>query len=131
VCAVPARAGRRAAAAVVVALLLTGVVPAQAADDPTVTRKARLSQSYRSGVDFSTWRASPHGHDISWRESHDVCTAVNPTGANRGKWQLTLSLWRGYGGRAFARYPEDATCRQQDRVARRVWIDQWWWPWGG
>jgi len=123
--------GARLIAVVVVAFVLIGIVPAHAAEDMTVSRKAKLSQAYRSTVDLTTWRASSHGQDISWRESHNVCSVVNSTGSNRGKWQMTLSLWRGYGGRQFARYPERATCKEQDRVARRVWIDQWWWPWGG
>ncbi|MFZ0324715.1 MAG: transglycosylase family protein [Actinomycetes bacterium] len=121
----------RVVTALLVVVVFVGVVPANAALDLTVTRKAKISQNYRTTVDLRMWRASPHGQDISWRESHDVCSVVNSSGSNRGKWQMTLSLWRSYGGREFARYPERATCKQQDRVARRVWIDQWWWPWGG
>jgi len=123
--------GRGLATVMVGALLLVGVLPAYATDDPTTTRRARVHQVYRSTIDLPTWRASVHGHDISYRESHNVCTAVNPSGEHRGKWQMTRSLWRAYGGRQFARLPDRATCREQDRVARRVWVDQWWWPWGG
>ena len=111
--------------------LLLCALPAQAADDPTVTRRARLSEKHRTSIDIKTWRAAPHGKDISWRESHDVCSAVSANGDHLGKWQMTLSLWRGFGGRHFARSPERASCHEQDRVARRIWIDQWWWPWGG
>lgn len=123
--------GRRAAAVLVGAFLVIGVVPAHAGTDPTITRKAKVSQAHRQTIGFRTWRASSHGHSISWRESHDVCSAVNPSGAYRGKWQMTRSLWRSYGGRQYARLPDRATCRQQDVVARRIWVDQWWWPWGG
>lgn len=123
--------GRRAAVVVTGALLLVSVVPAHAADDATVTRKAKLSLAYRQSIGLRSWRASAHGHEISWRESHDVCSAVNPSGQFRGKWQMTRSLWVSHGGRQFARLPDRATCREQDRVARRVWVEQWWWPWGG
>jgi hypothetical protein len=105
-------------------------IPA-AAEDATITRKARLSQEHRASIDLATWRASKHGHDISWRESHDQCHVVSSDGSYRGKWQMSRSLWRAYGGRKFARTPERATCKEQDRIARRVWIAQWWWPWGG
>jgi hypothetical protein len=118
-------------AAVVAATVLLGVAPALAFQDLTVTPKAKHSRAYREQVDLTTWRASPHGQQISWRESNNVCHVVNPSGSNRGKWQMTLSLWRSFGGRQFARAPERATCKEQDRVARRVWIDSWWWPWGG
>ena len=117
--------------AVVVALLLSQAPAVHAADDPTVTRKARTSQHHRATIDLKTWKASPHGQDISWRESHDVCRAVSTDGDFRGKWQMSRALWRSYGGRKFARVPDRATCHEQDRVARRVWVDQWWWPWGG
>lgn len=112
-------------------LLLVGVPAAQAADDPTVTKKAKHSQAHRETIRLKAWQSSAYGKSISWRESHNVCTAVNPSGEHRGKWQMTRSLWRAYGGREFAKTPDRATCRQQDRVARRVWVDQWWWPWGG
>lgn len=113
------------------ALLVVTGSPAQATDDPTVTRKAKVSESHRETIGLRTWRQSPHGQEISWRESHDVCSVVSASGEHRGKWQMTRSLWRAYGGRQFARSPERATCREQDRVAHRVWVDQWWWPWGG
>lgn len=120
---------------IVVALLVTMVTSwaseAQAADDPTTTRKARTSQQHRATIDLKTWQASRHGKAISWRESHDVCRAVSPDGRHRGKWQMSRPLWRDYGGRKFARVANRATCKEQDLVARRVWVDQWWWPWGG
>jgi hypothetical protein len=129
----PARRRRWRSAGTLALVVLTLVVPAlpAAAEDATVTRKARLSQDHRASIDLATWRKSRHGQDISWRESHDVCRAVSSDGGHRGKWQMSRSLWRAYGGRKFARTADRATCLEQDRVARRVWVDQWWWPWGG
>ena len=117
-------------ATLVVALLFCAL-PVHAADDPTVTRKARISQHHRTTIDLKTWKSSAHGQDISRRESGNVCSAVSSGGDYRGKWQMSRSLWRSYGGRQFARVPNRATCGEQDRVARQVWVDQWWWPWGG
>ncbi|MCZ3389638.1 MAG: transglycosylase family protein [Actinomycetia bacterium] len=96
-----------------------------------MTHKARISQHHRATIDLKTWKASAHGHDISQKESSDVCDAVSSDGDYRGKWQMSRSLWRSYGGRTFARVPNRATCNEQDRVARHIWVDQWWWPWGG
>jgi hypothetical protein len=114
-------------------LVLLGVMVSGAAafSDVTVTRRAKLHQPYRQTITLRVWRRSPHGHSISWRESHNTCSAVNPNGRYRGKWQMSSSLWNAYGGRAFARTADRATCHQQDIVARRIWVDQWWWPWGG
>lgn len=120
----------RAAPLVIAGSLVVGLAPAQAADDLTVTRKAKNSQHYRKSIDLRTWRASPHGRDIVRRESNNVCDAINPDGFY-GKWQMSLSLWRTYGGRHYARTPARATCHEQDRVAHRVWIHNWWSPWGG
>jgi len=127
------RAQQRTAAVILtlVVALLFCALPAHSADDPTVTRKARISQHHRSTIDLKTWKSSAHGRDISRRESSDVCDAVSSGGDYRGKWQMSRSMWRSYGGRKFARVPDRATCNEQDRVARHVWVDQWWWPWGG
>lgn len=124
---------RSFAVALVVSVLsvLFMVTAANALVDRTVTRKARLHQQFRAGITLTEWRRSPHGRAISWRESHNVCSAVSPTGAYRGKWQMSRSLWRAYGGRRFARVANRATCREQDRVARRIWVDAWWSPWDG
>jgi hypothetical protein len=125
------RWGARGAIVALVGALLCCALPAQAADDPTVTRKARISQNHRATIDLKTWKSSDHGRDISRRESGNACDAVSTGGDYRGKWQMTRSLWRSYGGKKFARVPNRATCGEQDRVARHVWVDQWWWPWGG
>ena len=121
-----------------VALLVATVVVALAfstfpasATDVTMTRKARLSQQHRASIDLQHWQTSKHGRKISWRESHRRCHVVSSDGKYRGKWQMSRDLWRAYGGRTFARTADRATCLEQDRVARRVWVDQWWWPWGG
>jgi hypothetical protein len=120
-----------AIALVSVAFVGVDIAAAHAFTDLTTTRRAKLHQGYRETIPLRHWRRSPHGHAISWRESHDVCSVVNPSGEYRGKWQMSLSLWRSYGGRAYARTPDRATCREQDTVAQRIWVDQWWWPWGG
>jgi hypothetical protein len=99
--------------------------------DVTTTTKAQKSVIYRKAVTLRQWRASRHGQDISYRESHNVCSAVSADGRYRGKWQMTQSLWSAHGGLRFAKTPQRATCRQQDRVARRIWVQTWWWPWGG
>jgi hypothetical protein len=113
------------------ALLSAVATAADAFTDVTVTPRAQHHKIFRSSITLRVWRHSPHGHAISWRESHNICSAVNPSGAYRGKWQMTRSLWVGYGGRKFARVPDRATCREQDIVARRIWVHSWWWPWGG
>jgi hypothetical protein len=110
-----------------------GVAPRLVADtsDVTVTLKAKRYQWYRAKVTLRQWRSSTHGHHISYRESHDVCSAVSADGRFRGKWQMTVSLWQGHGGLNYAKSPDKATCVEQDHVARRVWVASWWWPWGG
>ena len=120
----------RAVPIVVAVSLMVGLAPAQASEDLTVTRTAKSSQHYRKSIDLRTWRASPHGRAIVQRESNNVCDAVNPAGYY-GKWQMSLSLWRAYGGRNYARTPARARCIEQDRVAHKVWIRNWWLPWGG
>ena len=109
----------------------TTVVHAATVRDVTTTTKAQRSATYRAKVTLARWQASTHGKRISWRESHDVCAAMSADGRFRGKWQMTQSLWDAHGGRAFARSPQRATCQEQDRIARRVWVASWWWPWGG
>jgi hypothetical protein len=125
--------------AVVVALAVTApalLVPRLAsahalAVDVTTTTKAQKSITYRKSVTLRQWRASKHGQAISYRESHNVCSAVSANGRYRGKWQMTQALWSAHGGLTFAKRPQGATCREQDRVARRIWVRSWWWPWGG
>jgi hypothetical protein len=113
-------------------VITVGLSPAPAfAGDVTMTRKAKHSQAHRATIDLKSWQKSKHGREISWRESNNRCDVVSSDGINHGKWQMTLQLWRSYGGPKFAKTPERATCLEQDRVARRVWIDQWWGPWGG
>ncbi len=99
--------------------------------DVTVTSKAQKSITFRKTITLAQWQASRHGKRIAWRESHNVCTAVSRDGRFLGKWQMSESLWRANGGRTYARTPQKATCREQDTVARRVWVQSWWWPWGG
>lgn len=118
---------------VALALVVTvGLTPAPAsADDATTTRKAKHSQAHRASIDLKTWQRSKHGRAISWRESNNVCRIVSASGEHHGKWQMTQTLWRSYGGRKYAKSADRATCLEQDKVARRIWVDNWWWPWGG
>jgi len=107
------------------------VAQAAAVSDVTTSVRAKKSSTYRATVTLAQWQASKHGKQIAMRESHDVCTAMSADGRFRGKWQMTKSLWLAHGGRTFARSPQKATCAEQDKVARRVWVQSWWWPWGG
>ncbi len=99
--------------------------------DPTMTTAARGSRSARELVPFATWRVSPHGAMIVKRESGGSCTITSPSGAYRGKWQMSSAFWRAYGGLNYASSADRATCLQQDRVAYRGWLASWWYPWGG
>jgi hypothetical protein len=115
-------------------LLVTGVVNSvtwSALADPTLSYANKTSRSTRATMPFLTWAASVHGRGIAYRESHLSCTVVSSSGSWRGKWQMTTSLWKSYGGLTYAATPEKATCLAQDKVAYRVWIASWWGPWGG
>ena len=102
-----------------------------ALNDPTLSSTSRPSKTARAAMPFLTWQSSVHGHGISYRESHNSCTVLSPTGAWRGKWQMSTSLWRANGGLAYAATPDKASCLAQDKVAYRIWIRSWWSPWGG
>jgi hypothetical protein len=113
---------------------VSGVVDAvtwAALADPTLTAAAKSSKGARATLPFLTWAASVHGRGIAYRESHLSCTVVSANGSWRGKWQMTASLWKSYGGLTYAATPEKASCLAQDKVAYRVWIASWWGPWGG
>ena len=99
--------------------------------DPTMTTAARGSRSARELVSFASWQASPHGRMIVQRESGGSCTITSPSGAYRGKWQMSSLFWKTYGGLTYASSADRATCLQQDRVAYRGWLASWWDPWGG
>ncbi len=99
--------------------------------DPTLSAAAKTSWGVRAALPFATWAASVHGRGIAYRESHLSCTVVAASGSWRGKWQMTKSLWKAYGGLAYAATPEKASCLAQDKVAYRVWVVSWWGPWGG
>jgi hypothetical protein len=115
-------------------LLVTGVVNSAtwtALADSTLSYANKTSKATRATMPFLTWAASVHGRGIAYRESHLSCTVVSYNGSWRGKWQMTTSLWRTYGGLTYAATPEKASCLAQDKVAYRVWIASWWGPWGG
>ena len=99
--------------------------------DPTLTRTMRLSRTARAGLAYLAWAGSAHGFGIVYRESHGSCTVVAASGSWRGKWQMTLSLWKANGGLKYAATPERASCAKQDKVAHTVWVRSGWGPWGG
>ena len=108
----------------------TTVAPASTLD-PTLTRTMKVSLAARAALPYAAWLRSPHGRAIVDRESKGKCTVLSYNGLWRGKWQMTLGLWRGNGGLAFAEAPEKATCAQQDLVAHHVWVAAGWGPWRG
>lgn len=94
-------------AAVLGAATLTPVVaisaPADAASDRTWNRLARCESGGRWHIDTG------NGY--------------------YGGLQISKSTWDGYGGRRFARFPDNATRRQQIRVAERIQNGQGWGAW--
>ena len=108
----------------------TTVAPASTVD-PTLTRTMKVSRAARAALPYAVWLKSPHGHAIFYRESKGTCGVTSYNGLWRGKWQMTMGLWKGNGGLAFAKTPEKATCAQQDLVAHHVWVAAGWSPWGG
>jgi len=99
--------------------------------DPTLTKRMLTSPTARKTMVLATWRGSVHGYGISYREAKLSCTAVSPKGLYRGKWQMSATLWRAYGGLRFAKVANAANCVQQDTIAFRVWQSNGWKPWGG
>ncbi|TAK69727.1 MAG: hypothetical protein EPO13_07715 [Actinomycetota bacterium] len=99
--------------------------------DVTRTVAARTSRAARKAIPFRVWRSSPYARKIVARESGGSCTVVNRRGPWRGRWQMTDSLWRAYGGLAYAKHPEKASCGQQDKVAYRIWLANGYSHWGG
>jgi hypothetical protein len=107
------------------------IVTWAAISDPTLAAKMVASPSARRTVSLAAWQSSVHGYGISYRESKRSCTAVSPSGLYRGRWQMSSTLWRAYGGLAFAPVANKASCLQQDTVAFTVWKSNGWKPWGG
>jgi hypothetical protein len=68
---------------------------------------------------------------IVWRESNGQCGVVDSSNRWFGEWQMSMDLWRGNGGPAYAPSPQRASCGEQDTVAYRVWVKAGWSPWGG
>ena len=99
--------------------------------DTTLSYTMRASRTARAALAFTTWQASVHGHGIVYRESKGSCTVKSSNGMWRGKWQMSLALWKANGGLAFGAAPELASCVDQDKVAHHVWVAGGWGPWGG
>ncbi len=105
--------------------------PSASSVDRTVTTKAKTSKNYRERIPLSEWVAADHAKAVAKRESGGNCKAVSSSGTYRGKWQMGAPFWAAYGGKAYAKRADLATCAQQDKVAYRGWIASWWHPWGG
>ena len=54
---------------------------------------------------------------------------INTGNGYYGGLQISPSTWRGYGGRKFAHLPNQATKREQIRIAERIQNGQGWGAW--
>jgi hypothetical protein len=97
--------------------------------DITLTKDAKLYRGARELVPFDVWRTSAFARIISMKESHRNCKAIGRSGKYRGRWQMSPSFWKTYGGKQFASTPDKASCRDQDLVAYNGWIVRGWAPW--
>jgi len=97
--------------------------------DITLTKDAKLYRGARELVPFEVWRTSAFARFISMKESHRNCKSIGRSGKYRGRWQMSPSFWKTYGGKQFASTPDKASCRDQDLVAYNGWIVRGWAPW--
>ena len=97
--------------------------------DPTTTEAARSSASHRATIPVADFVGSWTARMVVDRESGGNCAITNPNGRYMGKWQMSQTFWEHYGGAEFAAAPHRATCEQQDIVAYRGWVAEWWSPW--
>jgi peptidoglycan hydrolase-like protein with peptidoglycan-binding domain len=104
-------------------------VVARYAGDITLTKDAKLYRTAREIIPFDVWRVSTFARFISMKESHRNCKSIGRSGKYRGRWQMSPSFWKTYGGKQFASKPEKASCRDQDFVAYQGWIVRGWAPW--
>ena len=61
------------------------------------------------------------GTDVSfvlsqWDEGISRWRFNLPGGSYRGKWQMSATLWKGYGGLSYAPTADQASCAEQDKV---------------
>jgi hypothetical protein len=96
-----------------------------AAKDPT----RNLNKEQRKKISFKVWVKSPTAKFLKKKESNNNCRAKSRNGKYRGTWQMNAGFWSTYGGKKYASKPDRATCREQDRVAYRGWLDRGWSPW--
>lgn len=68
---------------------------------------------------------------ITWRESRDEPTAVNPTSGDGGLYQFNVGTWLAHGGGQFASEAQYASVTQQDTVAFWTWQADGFSPWTG
>lgn len=97
----------------------------QIAEDPT----RNLSKKERKKIPFEVWVKSPTAKFLKKKESSNNCKARGYKGKYLGTWQMNAGFWKTYGGKKYASNPTKATCREQDLVAYRGWLDRGWSPW--
>lgn len=68
---------------------------------------------------------------ISWRESRDEPTVVNPTSGDGGLYQFNVTTWLANGGGRFASAAQYATPAEQGDVAYWTWEAAGFTPWTG
>jgi hypothetical protein len=101
------------------------VAAMQIAEDPT----RNLSKKERKKIPFEVWVKSPTAKFLKKKESSNNCKARGYKGKYLGTWQMNAGFWKTYGGKKYASNPTKATCREQDLVAYRGWLDRGWSPW--
>jgi peptidoglycan hydrolase-like protein with peptidoglycan-binding domain len=97
--------------------------------DITITELARSSRAHRTTITVAQFANSATAQIVIQRESGGNCAIVSSNGRYHGKWQMDANFWSFYGGPQYAAKASQATCGQQDIIARAGWIDRWWAPW--
>jgi hypothetical protein len=97
----------------------------QNAKDPT----RNLSEEERKKISFKVWVNSPTAKFLKQKESNNNCKATGSNGKYQGTWQMSAGFWKTYGGKKYASKASKATCKQQDLVAYKGWLDRGWSPW--
>ena len=97
----------------------------QNAKDPT----RNLSEEERKKISFKVWVKSPTAKFLKQNESNNNCKATGSNGKYQGPWQMSAGFWKTYGGKKYASKASKATCKQQDLVAYKGWLDRGWSPW--
>lgn len=74
------------------------------------------------------WAQTPKARSVSWCESRDIPTAVDPAGLHFGKFQFLISTWQSkdVGGKG---NPIDWPVGEQNYRAWRLWKADGWSQW--